>query len=75
MDASRPTGFELVRCFAEEIEHAGIPPEVRHFASLLLLDTLGVAAAARELEAARIARNLAASSFAAGPGAPSARGS
>ena len=73
MDASRPTGFELVRRFAEEIGHARIPPEVRHFASLLLLDTLGVAAAARALEAARIARNFAASSFAAGLGAPSAR--
>jgi 2-methylcitrate dehydratase PrpD len=73
MDASRPSGFELVRRFAEGIEFARIPPEVRHFASLLLLDTIGVAAAARELEAARISRNFAAAAFAAGPGAPAAR--
>ena len=49
MDAARLTGFERVRRFAGELELSRIPPEVRHFASLLLLDTIGVAAAAREL--------------------------
>ena len=73
MDAARLTGFERVRRFAGELELSRIPPEVRHFASLLLLDTIGVAAAARELEAARICRNFAVASFSAGPGAPSAR--
>jgi len=73
MDLARPGGFERVRRFAETMRFETIPPEVRHFASLLLLDTLGVAAAARDLEAARIARNFAAMSFAAGPGAPTAR--
>ena len=73
MDAARLTGFERVRRFAGELELSRIPPEVRHFASLLLLDTIGVAAAARELEAARICRELAVASFSAGPGAPSVR--
>jgi 2-methylcitrate dehydratase PrpD len=73
MDAARLTGFERVRRFAGELELSRIPPEVRHFASLLLLDTIGVAAAARELEGARICRNFAVASFSAGPGAPSAR--
>jgi hypothetical protein len=58
MDAARLTGFERVRRFAGELEPSRIPPEVRHFASPLLLDTIGVAAA-RELEAAGICRNFA----------------
>lgn len=73
MDAPRTAGFEHVRRFAEGLSFSRIPPEVRHFAVLLLLDTLGVAAAARGLEAARIARGFAAAAFAAGPGAPAAR--
>ncbi len=73
MDASRAVGFARVRRFAYELEFGHIPPEVRHSASLLLLDTLGVAAAARDLEAARIARAFALNSFAAGTGAPAAR--
>src|SRR5690348_12949062 len=73
MDAPRPAGFERVRRFACELEFGHLPAEVRHFAALLLLDTLGVAAAARELEAARIARAFALNSFAAGVGAPAAR--
>jgi 2-methylcitrate dehydratase PrpD len=73
MDAQRLTGFERVRQFTLDLKFERIPPEVRHFAALLLLDTLGVAAAARELEPARIARELAVGSFAAGPGRPTAR--
>ena len=67
MDAPRLTGFERVRQFTLGLDCGQIPPEVRHFASLLLLDTLGVAAAAKDLEAGRIARGLAARSFGAGP--------
>ena len=73
MDAPRLTGFERVRQFTLGLDCGQIPPEVRHFASLLLLDTLGVAAAAKDLEAGRIARGLAVRSFAAGPGAGSVR--
>jgi 2-methylcitrate dehydratase PrpD len=73
MDAPRPAGFELVRRFADGLSFERIPAEVRHFASLLLLDTIGVGAAARDLAAARISRDFAAESFAAGVGAPSAR--
>src|SRR5579863_9485071 len=69
MDAPRLTGFERVRQFTLGLDHGRIPPVVRHFASLLLLDTLGVAAAAKDLEAGRIARDLAARSFGAGQGA------
>ena len=69
MDAPRLTGFERVRQFTLSLDCGRIPPEVRHFASLLLLDTLGVAAAAKDLEAGRIARDLAARSFGAGPDA------
>jgi 2-methylcitrate dehydratase PrpD len=73
MDASRPAGFELVRRFAEGITFSRIPAEVRHFTVLLLLDTLGVAAVARDLAAARIARDFAAATFSAAAGAASAR--
>jgi 2-methylcitrate dehydratase PrpD len=73
MDAPRPARFEHAGRFVCELAFARIPAEVRHFASLLLLDTLGVAAAARELAAGRIARDFALHSFAAGPGAATAR--
>ena len=73
MDVSRPAGFELIRRFADGLAFSRIPAKDRHFASLLLLDTLGVGAAARKLEAARIARSFAAAGFAAGANAPSAR--
>jgi 2-methylcitrate dehydratase PrpD len=50
-----------------------IPPDVRHFAMLLLLDTLGVAAAARDMDASVIARETALDLYAARPGGPVAR--
>jgi 2-methylcitrate dehydratase PrpD len=56
-----------------DLDIARVPPEVRHFAMLLLLDTLGVAAAARDMDAAVIARETALDLYAARPGGPSAR--
>ncbi|MBV9568872.1 MAG: MmgE/PrpD family protein [Hyphomicrobiales bacterium] len=50
-----------------------IPPDVRRFAALLLLDTLGVAAAARAMEPARIAREVAIRLYGAGPHGPVAK--
>ncbi|MGO1118088.1 MmgE/PrpD family protein [Rhodovibrionaceae bacterium A322] len=47
--------------------------EVQKQSALLLLDTLGVAIAAENLQAGVIARNTAAALYAAGPGADSAR--
>ncbi|MEA2779537.1 MAG: hypothetical protein QOK29_1081 [Rhodospirillaceae bacterium] len=66
-------GFDRVHAFVFGLTAAQIPAEVRHFAILLLLDTLGVAAAARDMEAAKIARDLAVDLFAAGPAAATAR--
>lgn len=73
MHNARPTGFDRLSDFVSGLEAAEIPVEVRHFASLLLLDTLGVAAAARDMEPARIARAVALQLHAAGPGAAAAR--
>ncbi|MBV8428363.1 MAG: MmgE/PrpD family protein [Hyphomicrobiales bacterium] len=50
-----------------------LPQEVRRFASLLLLDTLGVAAAAATMEPARIAREVATRLYRAGPDGPAAK--
>src|SRR5260370_30961083 len=65
--------FDRVSRFVLDLRPDDIPAEVRHFASLLLLDTLGVAAAARDMPAAGIARDAAAALYGAGPGAPVAR--
>jgi len=65
--------FARVADFVFGLQAGTIPAQVRHFAALLLLDTLGVAAAARDLEAARIAREFAVGQFAAGPDAAAAR--
>ena len=71
---TRPlTAFDRVRGLVFDRDGARIPPEVRHFASLLLLDTLGVAAASRDLEAARIARETALDLYSTRPGGHSAR--
>jgi 2-methylcitrate dehydratase PrpD len=58
---------------AFDLDIARVPPEVRHFAMLLLLDTLGVAAAARDMDASVIARETALDLYAARPGGPAAR--
>jgi 2-methylcitrate dehydratase PrpD len=63
---------ERVGEFVLRADASRIPGEVRHFASLLLLDTLGVAAAANAFTPARIARDIAAKLYAAGSHGPSA---
>jgi len=67
------TAFERVRSLVFDLDTAAVPAEVRHFAALLLLDTLGVAAASRDMEAAHIARETALDLYAARPGGPAAR--
>ncbi|HEX6119088.1 MAG TPA: MmgE/PrpD family protein [Dongiaceae bacterium] len=73
MNTLPPTAFDRVRGMVFDLDAARVPAEVRHFAMLLLLDTLGVAAAARDLDAAVIARETALDLYAARPGGPSAR--
>jgi 2-methylcitrate dehydratase PrpD len=73
MNTLSPTAFDRVRSTVFALDPARIPPEVRHFAALLLLDTLGVAAAARDMDAAVIARETALDLYAARPGGPAAR--
>src|SRR5215471_9880429 len=67
------TSFERVHSLVFDLDAAAVPAEVRHFAALLLLDTLGVAAASRDMEAAHIARETALDLYAARPGGPAAR--
>ena len=70
---SYPPSIERVGDFVLQRESSRIPEDVRHFVCLLLLDTLGVAAAARSMEPARIARDIATRLYGAGPGGPSAK--
>ncbi|MEQ1614332.1 MAG: MmgE/PrpD family protein [Hyphomicrobiaceae bacterium] len=65
--------FERLASFWAETRFAGIPPAVADFAALLILDLIGVAAAATRMQAGLIARNHAVMHWAAGPGAPNAR--
>ena len=65
--------FGLVQEFILVAPPSCIPPEARRFASLLLLDTLGVAAAARDMKPARIAREAATRLYGAGPQGPAAK--
>jgi 2-methylcitrate dehydratase PrpD len=55
--------------FALDANSGQIPEEARAHAALLLLDTLGVAAAARDTEAGRIVREMSVRHYAPGPGA------
>ena len=73
MNTLSPTAFDHVRSMVFDLDTDRIPPEVRHFATLLLLDTLGVAAAARDMDASVIARDTALDLYAARPGGPAAR--
>ena len=73
MNKVSPTAFDRVRDMVFERDFARIPPEVSHFAALLLLDTLGVAAASRDMDAAKIARETALDLYAARPGGPAAK--
>jgi 2-methylcitrate dehydratase PrpD len=65
--------FNRIAAFTQTLNISDIPPEVTHTAKLLVLDLLGVLAAASKLEAGRIARNHAVNHWAAGPDASSAR--
>jgi 2-methylcitrate dehydratase PrpD len=73
MNTLPPTAFDRVRGMVFDLDTARVPAEVRHFAMLLLLDTLGVAAAARDMDASVIARETALDVFAARSGGPAAR--
>jgi 2-methylcitrate dehydratase PrpD len=73
MDARLEGALGPVSDFVFGLGFEAIPETTTRQAALLLLDTLGVAAAARSLEAGRIGRETAAALFAAGPGQPSAR--
>src|ERR1700729_2878843 len=73
MNTQPPTAFDRVRELTFTRDASRIPPEVRHFAVLLLLDTLGVAAAAKEMEASKIARETALDLYAVRPGGPAAK--
>ena len=65
--------FNRVADFVADVSFGKIPPEVRDFAALLVLDLIGVAAAAAQMPAAHIAYDHAVAHWAAGPGAPSSR--
>ncbi|HEY3149665.1 MAG TPA: MmgE/PrpD family protein, partial [Dongiaceae bacterium] len=73
MNTLPPTAFDRVRGMVFDLDTARVPAEVRHFAMLLLLDTLGVAAAARDMDASVIARETALDLYAARLGGPAAR--
>ncbi|MCA8907397.1 MAG: MmgE/PrpD family protein, partial [Rhodospirillaceae bacterium] len=64
--------FQAVADFALTTRFEDIPKPVTDFAALLLLDLVGVAAAATPLPAGRIARDHAARFWAPGAGAPAA---
>ncbi len=65
--------FDRVADFIATTGPADIPADVLEFAALLVLDLIGVTAAASGMQAGRIARDHAAMHWAAGPGAPAAR--
>jgi len=65
--------FGTVSQWLHGLDADAVPPEVMVTAKLLVLDLLGVLAAAHRLDAGRIARNHAVRHWAAGPDAPRAR--
>lgn len=73
MDAPTSTTLHRVIDFVAAPSLPLLPSDVRHFAALLLLDTIGVAAAAAAMEPAIIARHTATMLYAAGTAAPVAR--
>lgn len=73
MDAQVESAFPRVASFVFDLGYEDLPEATREMAALLLLDTLGVAVAAQDLEAARIARETAVQLYGAGPGAPKVR--
>jgi len=73
MAAPTPSASRQVLDFVCEPTSLQIADDARHFASLLLLDTLGVAAAATVMPPAQIARQAATILYGAGGAGPSAR--
>lgn len=71
--SSAPATLDRATRFALDLTPADIPPEVLARAALLLLDTLGICAAAGPMEAGRIARDTAVALFGPGDPAHSAR--
>lgn len=65
--------FRNLASFSRALEFSGVPKEVTHTAKLLMLDLIGVAAAASKLEAGRIARDHAVKHWASASGTPGAR--
>lgn len=65
--------FERVADVALSLGFDAIPSDVSDFASWLVLDLIGVAAAATRMSAGQIARDTAVAHWAAGVGAPAAR--
>jgi len=65
--------FLQIASFVQSLSIKGLPPQVTHTAKLLVLDLIGVLAAAGKLEAGQIARDHAVNHWAAGPDAVSAR--
>ncbi len=65
--------FEQVSAFTLDLRYDDIPANTRQYAKLLLLDTLGVAAAASQLDAGAIARRTAKDLYAASTTGPAAR--
>ena len=65
--------FKNLAAFNRTLNFAIIPEEVTRTAKLLILDLIGVAAAASKLEAGRIARNHAVKHWANAEGTPGAR--
>ncbi len=68
-----PAGFDIIADFILGTPQQSIPQQTLTTAKLLILDLIGVMAAATKLDAGRIARDHAVNHWAAGPDGPSAR--
>ncbi len=68
-----PQSYESISTFILSYPQQKIPRKTLQTAKLLVLDLIGVLAAATKLEAGLIARNHAVNHWAAGPSAPAAR--
>ena len=65
--------FDTLNAWLRGLDAKTMPPEVMTTAKLLVLDLIGVLAAAHRLDAGRIARDHAVRHWAAGPDAPAAQ--
>ncbi|MEM7172517.1 MAG: MmgE/PrpD family protein [Pseudomonadota bacterium] len=72
LDPSGQETLERVSEFVLTLRPEDVPESALDAASVLLLDTLGVTAAATSMEAGRILRDCAVQLYGAGPGAPQA---